>query len=97
MLAVRREDAAISEGTNAPGRTSAAKIGLAIALLAPVLPPLVGWLAGLDEFSTTRLLWSIPVHWLTFAVIVLWVLRVEKLSPRSIGVRPLRWWMPAAW
>jgi uncharacterized protein len=66
--------------------------GLCIALLAPVLPPLVGSLAGWSEFSAARLGWGVVVHWLIFAAIVAWVILLERRDLASIGVRPLRWW-----
>ena len=66
--------------------------GLCIALVAPVLPPLVGSLAGWPEFSPARLGWGVVVHWLIFAAIVAWVVLLERRDLASIGVRPLRWW-----
>jgi len=66
--------------------------GLCIALLGPVLPPLIGSLAGGSEFSPARLGWGVVVHWLIFAAIVAWVILVERRDLASIGVRPLRWW-----
>lgn len=66
--------------------------GLCIALLAPVLPPLVGSAAGWSEFSSTRLGWGVVVHWLIFAALVAWVMLLERRNLASIGVRPLRWW-----
>jgi len=66
--------------------------GLCIALIAPVLPPLVGSLAGWPELSRARLGWGIVFHWLIFAAIVAWVVLIERRNLASIGVRPLRWW-----
>jgi len=68
--------------------------GLCLALIAPVLPPLVGSLFGWAEISTARLWWGVLVHWAIFAAIVAWVVLVERQTPFSIGVRPLRWWTP---
>lgn len=70
--------------------------GLCIALIAPVLPPLVGWLAGWTEFSPSRLGWGIVFHWVIFAAIIAWVLLRERRELASIGLRPPRWWtLPA--
>jgi len=66
--------------------------GLCIALIAPVLPPLVGSLASWTEFSRARLGCGVVFHWLIFAAIVAWVMLVERRNLGSIGVRPLRWW-----
>jgi len=66
--------------------------GLCIALIVPVLPPLVGSLAGWAERSQARLGWGILFHWLVFAAILAWVLLLERRDLASIGVRPLRWW-----
>ena len=66
--------------------------GLCLALVAPVLPPLVGSVAGWPEFSPARLGWGVVVHWLTFAAIVAWVILLEQRDLASIGVRALRWW-----
>jgi membrane protease YdiL (CAAX protease family) len=69
-----------------------AAAGLCIALIVPVLPPLVGWLAGWAELSQARLYWGLVVHWLIFAAVVGWVVAVERQSLDSIGVRAFRWW-----
>lgn len=66
--------------------------GLCLALIAPVLPPLVGLLFGWAEISTARLWWGVLVHWAMFAAMVAWVVLVERQTLSSIGVRPLRWW-----
>lgn len=66
--------------------------GLCLALILPVLPPFVGWLAGWTEFSTARLWWGVLVHWLIFAALVGWVVLLEGQDLASIGVRPFRWW-----
>lgn len=66
--------------------------GLCLALIVPVLPPFVGWLAGGIELSTTRLWWGVLVHWLIFGALVGWVVLLERQPLASIGVRPLRWW-----
>jgi uncharacterized protein len=67
-------------------------VGLCIALIVPVLPPLVGWLAGWAEFSTPRLYWGLAVHWLIFAAVLGWVVSVERQGLASIGVRKFHWW-----
>ena len=66
--------------------------GLGIALVGPVAPVFVSWLAGLTEFSSTRLAWGVVAHWCLFAIILAWVRRRERQSLASIGVRPFRWW-----
>ena len=66
-------------------------VGLCIALIFPVLPPLIGGLAGWSGLSTSRLYWGLIVHWLIFAAVVAWVVCVERQSLASIGVRPFRW------
>ena len=65
--------------------------GLCLALIAPVLPPLVGSLFGWAEISTARLWWGVVVHWVIFAAMLAWVLLVERQTLSSIGVRALRW------
>jgi membrane protease YdiL (CAAX protease family) len=67
-------------------------MGLCIALIVPVLPPLVGWLAGWAELSTPRLYWGLVVHWLIFAAVVGWVMLVERQGLASIGVHKFHWW-----
>lgn len=66
--------------------------GLCIAIVGPVAPVFVVWLAGLTGFSSTRLAGGLVVHWCLFAIIVAWVTRLERQSLASIGVRPFRWW-----
>lgn len=77
--------------SNSPVRGITAA-GLCLALIVPVLPPFVGWLAGWAELSTARLWWGVLVHWLIFGALVGWVVLLEGQSLASIGVRPLRWW-----
>jgi uncharacterized protein len=67
-------------------------VGLCIALIVPVVPPLIGWLADWAELSTPRLYWGLVVHWCIFAAVVAWVLLMERQTFASIGVRPFRWW-----
>jgi membrane protease YdiL (CAAX protease family) len=78
----------LTSNSRAAGITLA---GLFIALIVPVLPPLVGWAAGWAEFSKPRLYWGLVVHWLIFAAVVGWVVRVERQGLASIGVRGFRW------
>jgi membrane protease YdiL (CAAX protease family) len=66
-------------------------VGLGIALLLPLLTsPVVTHFLG-TEPSGALITTGLVIHWLTFALLLLIVLRWEREPLRSIGWRPARW------
>jgi membrane protease YdiL (CAAX protease family) len=67
-------------------------IGLLLALAGPPLASILAGLIGGGEQTPGRVAWGMVIHWINLAVVVVWVLRAERLPLASIGLRRFAWW-----
>ncbi len=66
--------------------------GIVFAFAAPLgAGTLTQAIFGTSQLESRAML-GLALHWITFAVMILVVLRLERLPLASIGVRPFRWW-----
>ncbi len=66
--------------------------GIVFAFAAPVVAGMLTQAVFGGGQLETRAIVGLALHWLTFAVMILVVLRIERLPLTSIGVRSVRWW-----
>ncbi|MDE1938585.1 MAG: CPBP family intramembrane metalloprotease [Alphaproteobacteria bacterium] len=67
-------------------------LGLFLALIVPLLTPIVDSIFYGTEQTSARIEWGIVVHWINLAVLIAVVILAERQSLTSIGLRSLRWW-----
>ena len=66
--------------------------GLVVALVAPFLIYLLLQRIYGSEQSAGRIAVGIGAHWVNLVALIFVVLRVERSSLITVGLRPLRWW-----
>jgi membrane protease YdiL (CAAX protease family) len=71
--------------------SAATAVGLLLALAGPPLASVVADLQGAEQ-TPARIGWGVVIHWINLAAVVWVVLRVERQTLASIGLRPFRWW-----
>ena len=74
------------------GISRATLVGLFLALIVPLLTPVVDSLFYGAEQTSARIEWGIAVHWVNLAALIAVVILAERQSLPSIGLRSLRWW-----
>ncbi|MDE2465808.1 MAG: CPBP family intramembrane metalloprotease [Alphaproteobacteria bacterium] len=72
--------------------TPATHLGLVLALVGPMLPPLFDPILFGSGQTLVRIEWGIAIHWINLAALIGVVLYLERLPLASIGLRRLRWW-----
>jgi CAAX protease family protein len=74
------------------GISWATLVGLFLALIVPLLVPIVDTFFYGAEQTSARIEWGVAVHWVNLAVLIAVVILAERQSLTSIGLRSLRWW-----
>ena len=82
----------VAAPTSHRGISRATLVGLFLALIVPLLLPVVDSIFYGTEQTSARIEWGIVVHWVNLVALMAVVILAERQPLSSIGLRPLRWW-----